>query len=480
MMFSKLTVWPLLLGLLAALPLARTQSDSDNLPDYRYRMELKLNSQQGVVGLRLPKEVYLNARSPNLNDLRLFDANGKKVPFALHTPALQSYLQRSSTPVIVFPVMADKPANADSANLELDIQTSVNGSLLSVRSKGGGNKTGTRLQSLVMDMQPALQGNSKTKPLIESLRFTLPASVSNYSAQVWLEASDDLQHWDTVGTAELSWLVNHEARTLANDKLEFEPRRFRYARLSWHQGEPLEFAGIAAQTSTQIADTPQIDSMEIQAVPGKQGQDLLYRGALAIPVESISLQFAEPNVVFPASIGQYQELPSKKAGQATTWRFEPLTQATFYKITQNGQLRHSGDISLPQTHIAEWVVRPQNAVAGKPVMLISWQAASLIFVTSGQPPYTLAFGRDKVTSGAMDLAQVAPDFSIAELQKLEQATPGPLQQQGGKTASVESEAAITAASAKNRMWILWSVLGLGVLVLGAMAWHLVKQMKQQE
>lgn len=472
------------LALLTA-PVWAASAPSDTPQDYRYQMTLKSAGQQGVVSLRLPKDVYLNARSPALNDLRLFDANGNKVPFSLYLPAVQSHLQRNTTPVIAFPVLADK-APAAGNQLELDFQTTANGSLLSVKTKGEQKKSGTKpgLQSLIMDLQPALSsggttGNGgNTKPLIDGLRFTLPASISNYSAQVWLEASDDLQHWDTIGTAELAWLQNSETRTLANDKLEFEPRRFRYARLSWRKGEPVEFTAITAQTVTQIANAPATDTMEIQPQAGKEEHDLLYRAALAIPVESLNLQFVEPNIVFPASIGSYQELPSKKPGVATTWRFVPLQQATFYQIRQNDKQRHSGEIVLPVTHNAEWVIRPQGPTSSKPVMHISWQPASLIFVTSGQPPYQLAFGRDNIGSAAMELSQVAPDFSIAELQKLEQLNPGPLQQNAAPGNSSPSEAAATAASAKQRMWLLWGVLGLGVLVLGGMAWNLVKQMKR--
>lgn len=481
------TQWTMLLPVLASLALMCASAQaakpaSDTPADYRYHMELKSGAQQGVVSLRLPKDVYLNARSPALNDLRLFDAQGNKVPFSLYLPAVQSHLQRNTTPVIVFPVLANKASVSDT-QLDLDIQTSANGSLLAVKVKGD-NKKGSgkpALQSLIMDLQPAISSggsDSKTKPLINALRFTLPASINNYSAQVWLEASDDLQHWDTIGTAELAWLQNSETQTLATDKLEFEPRRFRYARLSWRKGEPVEFTTITAQTVIQIANAPAIDTMEIQPQAGKLDHDLLYRAALAIPVESLNLQFVEPNIVFPASIGSYQELPSKNAGVATTWRFVPLQQATFYQIRQNDKQRHSGEIVLPATHNAEWIIRPQGPTTSKPVMQISWQPASLIFVTSGQPPYQLAFGRDNIASAAMELSQVAPDFSIAELQKLEQLNPGPLQQNAAPGNTTPSEAAATAASAKQRMWLLWGVLALGVLVLGAMAWNLVKQMKR--
>lgn len=49
--------------------------------------------------------------------------------------------------------------------------------------------------------------------------------------------------------------------------------------------------------------------------------------------------------------------------------------------------------------------------------------------------------------------------------------------QSGKTGTAaESAAAQAGRSARNRTYVLWGVLLLGVLVLGGMAWRLVRQM----
>ena len=50
------------LALLTA-PVWAASAPSDTPLDYRYQIKLKSAGQQGVVSLRLPKDVYLNARS---------------------------------------------------------------------------------------------------------------------------------------------------------------------------------------------------------------------------------------------------------------------------------------------------------------------------------------------------------------------------------------------------------------------------------
>lgn len=454
-------------------------ANSDTLADYAYRMDLAVSGAQGVVGLRLPQAVYLHSRAANLDDLRIFDANGAKVAFALHVPVAPPEERHRSSPVKIFPVMASAtqaPQDAPAERIELDIRTSADGSLLSVKTKSAGDGQAGRLQSLVLDAAHGPDA-SQGKP-ITALRFKPPAGATNYSAQVWLEVSDDLKQWDAIGTAELSWLANAEAQTLANDRLEFAPRRFRYARLSWRKGEPLAFAAISAETVEQTSAAPALEKLSIQPETGKEARDLVYRGALAIPVEKIGLQFTEQNIVFPAAIGDYQEIPGRQIGQPTTWRFQARAQATFYQITQDGKTRASGEIALPITHNAQWVIRPSGPGAAKPVFTIAWQAASLIFVTSGKSPYTLAFGRENVNTAARDLSEVAPGFGVSELQKLEQARLGDLQQQAVAAGQSASEASKAGRAAQERTLVLWSVLILGVLVLGAMVWNLMKQMKE--
>ena len=100
----------------------------------------------------------------------------------------------------------------------------------------------------------------------------------------------------------------------------------------------------------------------------------------------------------------------------------------------------------------------------------------MVFLVSGPPPYTLAFGRDNIKSAAVELSQVAPGFSAKELLQLEQVQVGPVQIRHNLQEN-ESLAAKAKTSAQNRTLILWGVMLLGVVVLGAMSLRLYKQMK---
>ncbi|HAT33115.1 MAG TPA: hypothetical protein DCW29_20390 [Janthinobacterium sp.] len=293
--------------------------------------------------------------------------------------------------------------------------------------------------------------------------------------------SDDLKQWEALGPASLNWLRNSETQTLANDKIEFAPRAFRYARLSWKEGKPLLFARVNAELLSQTEVAAQTEQLLLQPSPGKLEHDLVYAAAIAIPVEKIGLQFSEQNVVLPALLGRYQELPPRQLGQSGSLSFQPLASATFYQITQSGQQRSSGELPIATEHTAQWVLRPQAGSASRPALRLVWSPASVIFLANGNAPYTLAFGRAHAEAAARDLAQVAPNFQSAELLNLEQAKAGALQTLRASPAGAEAaEAAAMAKAAQLRLAALWSVLLLGVAVLGFFAWRLVKQMKEGE
>jgi hypothetical protein len=445
----------------------------DSAASYSHTIPLTVSGKNAVVQLRLPPAAYLNAHSATLDDLRIFDAAGAALPFALLQPGAQVQATRRQLPVKVFPVGLTPGDTRDIRN-EVEIKTSADGSVTSIstRHEAGNQAAADAPGALVLDVGAG-------RAAIDALVFALPDGVANYQAQVELEVSDNLREWETVGYASLSWLANNNRDTLTNNRMEFGARPFRYARLSWRQGKPLQFASIVAesQESAQVAAAQ--DSIGLKPHAGKFAGDIAYDAAVALPVSRLSLRFAGSNVVMPALVGHYVELPGAQGAAATRWEFTPRMQATFFQITQDGKQRSSGDIAVDEVHAASWVIRPQAAVADQPELRLTWTPATLVFLGSGAPPYTLRVGRDHARSMQRDVALVAPGFSAGELQGLENAVAGAAQA-GAAQAPSASDAEAAGHAARGRMLALWGVLLLGVGVLGFMAWKLIAQMKKPE
>jgi len=461
---------------------AAPAAHADKPQDYGWRIALTPQPGAGLNRMSLPTDVYLHARSSSLDDVRLFDSNGKPLPFAITAPPVQSRTQRDAIPVRIFPVLGKRAIFNGLDGVE--IRTGTDGRLLSISPRSGTpGVTTPDLQALVLDM-----GWQDKDQRISALRFSLPGNTTNYNAQVLLEVSNDLKQWDAIATTTLNWLHNSDAQTLANDRVDFAPRSFRYARLSWQYGEPIAFAAIEAEHVSQTAIAAPRASIALRGTAGKRNGELLYATPIAIPADSISVEFDDSNTVLPVTLGVYDqrtdELPRHRLRlrqQVRTTQaahFDPLLSTTFYRISVDGKERVSGQLSMPAVQTTQWVLRPQTdsapALPEQAVLRLGWTPAQLIFLASGKPPYQLVFGKDGGSAAALPLSQVAPGFKPEELLALPAATPGQLVVLNG-TAPVQK----TPDGALLRLAALWAALLLGVAVLGFFAWRLLTQIRQE-
>lgn len=453
----------------------------DSPGDYAYRIALSASGTQAVVQLQLPCAVYLEARTADLRDLRVFDAAGTALPFALFEPAAQSRETRSTAPVAVFPVRASAGASAGASSRlpdGLQIRTDASGAVISVTAPQA-RTPGEVLDSLVLDLHGAAPAAKDAGP-VGALVLSLPPGMNSYGARLALEASDDLASWETLVETSVSWLDNGQGASVRKDRIEFAPHAFRFARIHWLEGTPVAFGAIHAERIASLRTAAQSDSIVLQPRSGTTGQDLLYDAPIGVPADAVGLELHGQNVVLPALIGHYRKLPGTapgtRADNLAAVQLQPVANATFFQLMQDGQRRASGDIDIAPTNAAQWVVRPQAKGADRPGLRLRWTPSRMVFLAGGKGPYTLAFGHSGVESNQVPLSQVAPGFSMRELAALEGAKAGePVRQAGaGDAGNADSQA---AAAGKQSLW-LWALLMAGVAALGLMAWKLSRQLKE--
>ena len=463
----------------AALMLAsacHAAAPTDSAAGYSHAIPLTVQKDSGLAALRLPQQVYLGARSSTLDDLRVFDRNGATVPFALLAPPVQTTTTVTDLPVRIFPLMSAPNTARDASGSRLDIRTDAGGRLLSVASSPastGQQPAQESLSSLILEIGGEKEAGGMP-PAVSALRFELPAGTRSYSAQLWLETSGDLQHWEAACTTELSWLSNADAQTLSNNRMAFQPARFRYARISWRSGTPLVFARIVAESAGTADAGPPMDAIILQPAVAKNGTDLVYRSSIAIPVTRIGMQFSAANAVFPVTLGRYQSMPSRlhRHRRPPEARFVPVLNTTFYRISQDGAERKSGDAEIEETHAETWVAKTQQAPEVRPALRLSWNPSTLLLLANGNGPYRLAFGRADAERTALLPSQIAPGFSEDELRALPQAQAALPAAQAGPSPGLPSPSGGTAW----RSAILWAVLLAGVSLLAYFARTLLRQM----
>ena len=452
--------------LLAFSSAASAAGPADRPGDYAHAIPVTVSGSQAVVQLQVPRAVYLEARSSELRDLRLFDAAGTPMPFALVERVQPDKVSTRTAPVAVFPVRG--PAGARQGLPDgLQIRTREDGTVISVTPPTA-RSNGDELASLVLDMRPA-NADAGAHADVAALVLSLPPGIDSYSAHLTLDTSDDLQRWEPLTDASVSWLVNSQGNRVLRNRIEFAPRPFRYARIAWTEGKPVEFAAIQAEQVTRIRAAEHWENIVLQPEAGGAGDDLVYAAPVALPVETVGVVFQGHNVVLPALVGPWQAQPGRQGAD-----LRPVARGTFYRLTQNGQERLSGDVDVPPTHASRWMLRPQAKVAERPALRLGWKPATMVFMAGGTGPYTLVFGRDGAKAGDLPLAQVAPGFSITELAALEQAKAGaPVRQRSDGGAAAPAGGMLQ----RREIW-LWALLLCGVAALGAMAWRLARQLKE--
>lgn len=449
-----------------ASPMAAT----DRLADYSHRLPLHTVSSQAIVRLPLPRPVYLNARSSALHDLRVFDAVGASMPFALVDQAPPVVEKKATAPVAIFPLYG-AARDAGPMPESLQIRTRSDGAVISVTTPS--RAASNELQSLILDLQPAaLAAKVSTAAPVGALSLLLPPGMDNYNAHVAVDVSNDLQDWDVLAEAAVSWLVNDRGASVGKHRIEFSPQTFRYARIRWLEGKPLAFADIKADYVVQQYGAIQLETIVLPGLQAAEGRDVMYAAPVAIPAIAVGFVFEGQNVVMPVIVGQYQTTHNRKPGERVVTQLQPILNTTFYQLSQKGQQRVSGDVEIAPTNASTWVARPLAAILERPALRLRWAPATIVFVAAGKPPYHLAFGRTGATAASVPLSQVAPGFTPRELAELESATPGALVQQQSPATIVE-----TNRTAGNRRHWLWGVLVCGLGALAAMAWHLFRQMK---
>lgn len=328
---SSRTLRRMLFGAAMLLACASQAAPPDRIGDYAYAMPLALAKDSGVAALRLPRPVYLKSRSAQLNDVRVFDSAGNRVPFALLAPPVQTQRVVTGPPVRIFPLMTEGGA-AESVGKE------------------------------------------------------------------------------TVVTA--------------------------------------------------------MDTVTLPPVLAKDGATLVYNASIAIPAERIGMAFSETNTILPVVLGTYVRTRRTRHGHLHQSVFEPVLRGTFYRISQAGAERNSGDIEIPPTHAEQWIARTQSGATARPALRLSWTPSTLLFLANGNGPYRLAFGRNDAPRAALRPSQVAPGFSPEELPELPQAQAGALAAQHG----------VAAAGYAGHAAILWAALLAGIALLACFARTLLRQM----
>lgn len=410
-----------LLFLLLAIPaLARAASTPD---DFIRGFRLDFDNGAALQRVELPYEVLAASLQPDLGDIRVFDSQGRDVPMKIQKMGgAQPAPERVHLPL--FPLTTAR-GGTDGTRISV---TTPDGQKLHVHMDVP-QASGT--DSILVD--------AGRYDRISELDFSFVGPTGSL-IPITVRGSDDLVHWTHVADATLLYMVHPGGQVISQTRARLSGRTWAYYMVTGRDLTSL-VAAVEAMSGGTGTDVPRRwAALDLKAL----GNDT-YEGTrpAALPVDRLDLDGTE-NTVLGLSILQ--------ADASGKWR--SVQSGVLFHITEQDRRIHSEPMQV------RLGTRFRVHVTGNMQPLRQgWIARELLFLPQGQGPYTLAVGSRQISAGP-DLLTPVIGTGGTTLHPGE-ATLGPARALGGSD-DVPSRTPI----------LLWSVLTLGVIILGGMAWRL--------
>jgi hypothetical protein len=435
-------------GALAAAPTA---------DDYAQGIRVQALSDRPLVETALPDDVYRTVTRSDLADLRVFNADGVVVPhaFCASPKTTEPTVTQESLPV--FEVQGAVPRR-DGTRVE--VQTSA-GVAVNVQQGDNGTTTGTtQTQAHVIDARGIPDE-------LRAMQFDWQSPDGASEAHVSIEASEDLDRWQTVVAASTLLKVAHGEQQLQRHIVKLPQRAYQYLRVvRTDRGPPLEIASVIAE---RVAAPQFIDPLWFSATPvaTDEANALLFDSTRVAPVTYARLLLPQENTSLRVKI---ESRPDEKAQWRQQWVGE------VYSILSAGERRVSPPAEFGNTADRYWRITPAKAgdlFNQGATLELGYRPARLRFLTQGSGPFMLAYGSRRAEAaplqqcnvllsdiGSLDLAQMRGDALLSSPQSL-----------GGDTALKP-----LPKKTPLRLMVLWGVLIVGVGLLAAMAMSLFKRL----
>ncbi|MEB4591214.1 DUF3999 family protein [Candidatus Thiothrix sp. Deng01] len=424
------------------------------------------NFAEGQSSLRqatLPAAVLAHIQHPDFADVRVFNADGVSVPFAIRSLE-QASQQQEEKPLPFFPLEPDKTASP--AEIKLELQQFGDEQHLWID---------TSKQEAPPSRQPVTQyiirNAAPQAGSLCQLRLDWRQSAANRVLPFTLETSQDLDHWETLASLSVSRL-QHAGASLENRQVGIPCTDATYLRLGWQQPQAdvvlTEVQGVYSQQVQQKSDWLTLDRQAV-VVAGK-GAEWRFDNPGILPISQIRLKPPASGLMYSGSV---YSRAAQQPGEKEQWQYRgSLSQ---YRLTlDNTEVRSAPD-GLVVSRDPFWKISLDNASATQsgnlPEISLGWQPDTVLFLAQGKPPFTLAYGNPAISEGAQGNLEDA----VRELQRRglqpEQVSLGEAHPLG--------DIELHPNPFPWKLLAMWLVLIGGTLLMAYMAYNLYRQMDKQ-
>lgn len=459
---------------------AQAAADASSPAAYAIRIPVTPAADAPLQRVVLPAEVLVRLQSPGYADVRLFNGAGQPVPMALAGVAAASAPEELVT-LPAYPILgAASTGTAGLEGLSLRIEERQGQRVVQIDTAGTAGATATATQAV---RGALLDARNVQLPVARmALDVDLPAG---QPVTFRVQASKDLKHWQPLAETVLyradaaaAPTVSTAPGRLGNEQIDLQRADLKghYLRVTWGDAA-VTLRGATLATSSKTGPRERVSaSMATPALANPR--ELVFALPFATPVAALAITPPGSNVLIPVRVlgRNHREQP-----------WSPLASAVVYKMATGGKEQASGPVELGGASVREIKIEADPKTPGfaaAPALALQFEPAQLVFLASGQGPFTLAAGLPGATAAAsafLPLASLVPGYQPAQENQLPVALADVARADitGGKPADgALVPAAAASGGISTRSAVLWGVLLAGVAALGLMAWLLLRQTKQ--
>jgi hypothetical protein len=422
-------------------------AQAEDLPDdFASHTPLSVSGEGPWYRLELPLAAQLNARQGNLNDVRIFNADGQAQPYALTLSQPQHTEDETPVDVKWFPLYNSD--DAKDAEPKIRVERTTTGTLVEVQPQGEIEAGEEILRGWLLD-------TSAINAPLDQLILDWNAERDGFQ-RFSIEASDDLQHWKRWGEGQVARLSFADER-VEQRVVTLPGRNARYLRLLWTNPQSAPTLTSAQLVSTRPGVMPLSWSPSITGTVEKPSV-YVWQLPVALPLERMKVVITQPNSLAPATL-------YGRADNNAPWQL--IDDGLLYRLTQNGQEVVQDEMALPGNVVRQLKLEVDDRGGGlgnaAPKISFAVRATQVVFLGRGAPPYSLALGNATIKGANLPLNTLVPGVTPEKLAALGTArlTTTPV--------AVAVSAAPVATGPDWKRIGLWGVLVLGVIFLGWMA-----------
>lgn len=450
--------------------LTGNELNAQTVNEFSTRAAVVVPSGTAIARVALPGASFAAMRSPTGGDLRVFNAAGVSLPHAVidtsrQAPEMQDVAGERFVALPIYTASTSMGTATDAPALRIIEGPNrrvieVGAAIASADQK----RDATTVRGLLFDTR-----NLRSELRAVELEGTLPPSLI---VKVELDVSADLKSWRTV--ASQSPVFDFGSDGPSNRRIDLpvgQKLEGQYLRLTWSDAPSLAVTAlrtIGAMNSNR-AEPVVLELRGPQTVADGYAEWTITPGLRA---NAIRLQTNAANALMPVRV-----LTRSRSGDP--WR--TVANTVVYRLA-SGNAAQSINPSVPMSSPLEFLVRVEALrgydLTGVPITLaLEYAPLNVLFIATGESPFTIATGNASAQSTAVPVTTLIPNYQSGSEFALPVLTATVSVNQPPKKASAAAE---IFGLVTQKSFLLWGVLGLAVIVLGGLAFSLLRSTKSPE